>query len=242
MTLKNEIKVSVTMPAYNAARYIKEAIESVLAQDYNPFELLIADDASIDDTFGIIQRYRRHPKVRIFTHQKNLGVGAARNRLIRLARGQYITPCDADDLMLSGNLKRLSEFLDLHPRFGVVYANVLALEVNKENQLLQVPQVYGTDCRRVWDLNQNVINHPGSMIRKSLILKVGGYDETVYSVDDWSLWLRLAEVTKFKYLEKEIYYLWRRNPMSITRTDKKYGADVLKIIKETTKRRYGIQL
>ncbi len=220
----------------------KLAIESVLAQDYDSFELLIVDDASKDDTVKMIQKYRRHPKVRIYFNPKNLGVGATRNKLVHLAKGEYITPCDGDDLLLPGNLKRLSEILDSYPRFGVVYASVLVLDVDKENKILKIPQIRGKNYKKAWDLMENVVNHPGSMIRKPLILKVGGYDETVYSVDDWSLWLRLAEVTKFKYLENEIYYLWRRNPMSVTRVDRKFASDADKIIQEAIQRRYGKNL
>jgi len=228
------------MPAYNAARFIKEAIESVLAQDYRPFELLIADDGSTDDTFKIIKDYKAHPKVRICSNRKNLGVGATRNKLVRLARGEYITPCDADDMMLPGNLKRLSVFLDAHPNTGAVYADCLVLETDKDNDLLMAPYILGKDHRKIWDLIDNPINHPGSMIRKSLILKVGGYNENVYSVDDWDLWLRLAEITQFKYLKGEVYYVWRRNPKSLTQTDKRWHRDYRSIIGEAIKRRYGI--
>ncbi len=240
MTSESNIKVSVTMPVYNAARYIKEAIESVLDQNYGPFELLIADDGSIDDSFKIIKNYKIHPKVRIYSNKKNLGVGAARNKLIHLANGKYITPCDADDMMLPGNLKRLSEFLDTHPNIGAVYADCLVLETGKDNRLLKAPYVLGKDYRKVWDLIDNPINHPGSMIRKSLILKVGGYDENVYSVDDWDLWLELAEITQFKYLRGEVYYVWRRNPKGLTQTDKRWHRDCRSIIGEAIKRRYGI--
>ncbi len=242
MANQSHLKVTVAMPAYNASRYIREIIQSVLAQDYDSFELLICNDASKDNTLKIINEFRTHPKVRIFSNKTNLGPGATRNKLSRLAKGQYITPCDADDLMLPGNLKRLSGILDADPHCGVVYANVLKLDVNKENKILKIPQVLGKNYKKAWDLMENAINHPGSMIRKSLILKVGGYDETVYSVDDWSLWLKLAEVTEFKYLEKEIYYLWRRNPASATRVDKRFSSDADKIIQEAIRRRYGKNL
>jgi len=228
------------MPAYNASQYVGEAIESILAQNYEPFELLIADDASTDDTFKLISRYKRNPKIRIYSNKKNLGPGATRNKLIGLSKGEYITPCDADDLMLPGNLKRLSRFLDVHKNIGMIYGDVLVLEVNKSGALISAPGILGREPDQAWDLLDNVINHPGCMIRKSLILKIGGYDETVYSVDDWSLWLKLNEITKFKYLKGETYYLWRRNPKSITKTDSRRHSDVLKIVSEAIERRYGI--
>ncbi len=238
---ENGVKVSVLMPVYNASQYVEEAIESVLAQDYGPFELLIADDGSKDSTLEVISQYKRHPKVRIYSNKKNLGSGATRNRLVRLTKSEYITPCDSDDLMLPGNLRKLSHFLDAHSRIGVVYGDLLVLEVDKDNAPLSPPCVLGGDHDQVWDLLDNAVNHPGSMIRKSLILKVGGYDETVYSVDDWSLWLKLAEITKFKHLKGEIYYVWKRRSTGLTKTNPRRRSDVLKIVSEAIERRYDIR-
>lgn len=233
------MKVTVAMPAYNAAEYICEAIESVLAQDFEPFELVVVDDASRDDTRRLVKRYAKHPQVRIFQNRRNMGSGATRNRLLRLAQGQYITPCDADDLLLPGALSRFSRYLDEHPRVGAIYGDILELMTDKRKAMVRAPQLCGKDYRQAWDLVENAVNHAGSMIRKSLMMKVGGYDECVYSVDDYSLWLKLAEITRFKYMRGEIYYVWRRHPDSLTQTDKYNDRDVEKIQREAIQRRYG---
>jgi glycosyltransferase involved in cell wall biosynthesis len=232
------MKVTVAMPAFNAADFIDEAIESVLRQDFPSFELLVADDASEDATWKRLKKYSRHPQLRLFRNRRNLGAGATRNRMTRQARGQYITPCDADDLLLPGALKRFSQYLDRHPGTGVVYADVLELRTDRLKKIVRPPQVSGRDCNQVWDLLENAVNHPGSMIRKSLMLEVGGYDESVYSVDDWSLWLKLAEITRFKYVRGEIYYVWRRHPASLTQTDRRRHRDVTRIQLEAVRRRY----
>jgi len=236
---KSDIKVTVAMPAYNAAKYIQEAIESILSQDYEAFELLIMDDCSRDNTWKVLQRYKKHPRVRLFKNRKNLGVGRTRNKLVRLARGIYITPCDADDIMLSGNLKRLSNFLDGHKKYGAVYADMLVLET-KRGRLLRPPYVVKINETFKWDLLQNLVNHPGSMIRKDLVIKVGGYDETVYSIDDWDLWLKLAEITKIKYLKGEIYYVWRRHPGALSCIgERRWQKECNMILVRAIKRRYG---
>lgn len=240
MLKNNNIKVSVTMPAYNASRFIRETIESVLAQDYNKFELLIIDDGSTDDTWEVIKIYRNHPKIRIYRNNKNLGVGATRNRLLRLAKGQYISPCDADDIMLPGNLKTLSRFLDTHPDTGAVYGDFLVLERDNKDRILKPPYIKGGNYNKGWDLMRDLGNYGGSMIRKSLILKVGGYDKTIYSgEDDWDLWLKLAEVTKFKYLKDRVYYIYRRHPKSLTQMARGWHSDALRIRINAIKRRYG---
>ncbi len=233
------MKVTVAMPAYNAAPYIREAVESVLAQEFEPFELVVVDDASVDSTWKHLKGYSKHPKVRLFRNRRNLGAGATRNRILHLARGEYITPCDADDLLLPRALKRLSQYLDRHPGIGAVYGDILELMTDRDKTLIRPPMICGMNHVETWDLIENAVNHAGSMIRKSLVLKVGGYDESVYSVDDWSLWLKLAEISRFKYLQGEVYYVWRRHPSSLTQTDRNWHRDVEKIRLEAIQRRYG---
>jgi len=233
------MKVTVAMPAFNAAAFVCEAVESVLAQDFGSFELLIVDDGSRDATWRHIQKYASHEKVRLFRNDTNLGAGATRNRLLSLARGRYVTPCDADDLLLPGALRRLSGYLDTHPRVGVVYGAVLELMTDGKNRVVRPPMVHGKNPADAWDLIENPINHAGSMSRTTLVRQVGGYDASVYSVDDWSLWMKLAEVARFKYLRGEVYYLWRRHPSSLTQTDRNWHRDVGRIRDEAIRRRYG---
>jgi alpha-1,6-rhamnosyltransferase/alpha-1,3-rhamnosyltransferase len=232
------MKVTVAMPAYNAASYLREAIDSVLGQDFDSFELVIVDDASSDSTPKILRQYSRHARIRSFRNGRNLGAGATRNRLTSLARGEYITPCDADDLLLPGTLKRFSDYLDRHPRVGAVYGDILELMTDRQKIMVRAPQLCGKNSKSTWDLIENAVNHAGSMIRRSLMLKVGGYDESVYSVDDWSLWLKLAEITRFKYFGGEVCYVWRRHPASLTQTDRQWHRDVERIRAEALERRY----
>lgn len=241
--LTKKPKITVIMPAYNVAKYIAQAIESVLSQDYEKFELIMLDDGSNDNTFNVMKKYENDPRIKIYRNKKNQGVGAARNKLLRLAMGEYISPCDADDVMLPNNLKTLSNFLDKHKKIGVVYADLLVVEVDKNDKIIKPFYIEGTDCNKKWDLVEpcSLVNHPGSMIRKSLIFKCGGYDETVYSKDDHALFLKLTEITQFQYLKGEVYYLRRRHPSSLTKTVtlKRLHADMLKIKKEAIKRRYN---
>lgn len=236
------VYVSVCMPAYNAAKYISEAIESVLAQQYNNFELLICDDCSGDNTWKIISRYRNNTKVRILRNRKNLGVGATRNKLLKLARGKYITPCDADDIMLPGNLKRLSGYLDGNCKYAAVYADVLITETRSSRRLGLYPYINKIDKYFQWDILQNLANHSGSMMRLGALRRVGGYNKELYSIDDWDLWLKLAEIGKIKYLQGEFYYVWRRNQKSLTRTEFQIKESYHRIISAAIKRRYGLNI
>jgi glycosyltransferase involved in cell wall biosynthesis len=102
------------MPAYNRGMYIGEAIESVLAQDFTDFELLLIDDGSTDDTLAVMQRYD-DPRIRLERNDGNRGIPWSRNRALELARAPYVAWHDSDDRMAAGRLARQVRYLDRHP-------------------------------------------------------------------------------------------------------------------------------
>ena len=232
-----KVRVSVIMPVFNAMPFVEHAIESVLAQDHPDFELLICNDASSDGSQSVLERYCADERVTLIANQHNKGAAAARNALIDLAVGDYITPCDADDLMADKNLTILSTFLDKHIHLGAVYGDILEILTDAEGHLVGVPRIVGMDWRKTWDLVENSVNHGGSMIRRELLLQVGGYDESIRTVDDWSMWLKLAEVAEIRYLEGAVLYVWRRHPFGQSRKVKNVEADIDTIIKQAVQRR-----
>ena len=114
-------KVSVIIPAYNAARYLPEAIDSVLTQTYQDCEIILVDDGSTDDTAEVVSRYGTRVT---YVQQSNQGVGAARNTGIDLARGDYLVFQDADDVLLPGKLEVQASFLDQHPDVDAVFSDI----------------------------------------------------------------------------------------------------------------------
>ncbi len=233
------MKVSVIMPAYNAAPFVAESVESVLAQRDIEYELLIGDDASSDETRAVLRRYEADSRVRVFANQTRRGGAATRNALLREARGSYVTPCDADDLLMPGTLADQARFLDEYADVGTVYGDTLVVWLDSEQRIIEAPSVIGTDCNRGWDLRDNLVNHGGSMSRRALVLQVGGYDESVGSVDDWSLWLKMAEITRLHYRAGALTYVWRRHRSSLTCVDPHRARDIEKIVREAAERRRG---
>ncbi len=112
-------RVSVCIPVFNREAYIGAAIQSVLAQDYADFELLLIDDGSTDDSIATIRRHD-DPRVRLVCNESNLGIPATRNRALELARGEYLAWLDSDDRMTAGRLARQVRFLDQHPQVCMV--------------------------------------------------------------------------------------------------------------------------
>ena len=234
-------RVSVIMAANNAKPYIDEAIQSVLAQRGVSFELLIGDDASTDGTWNRIQSYRNDPRVLIFRNRKRQGEGPTRNRLIRAAQGKYFSICDADDCMLSGNLLFFTRQLDQAPEAGVVYGDLL--RIDERGRLLN-RRVRAVGLDNQWDLLRNVASNGGGLLRASLVRKVGGYrEETAFGVD-YDLFLRLAEVTRFKPFPGKALYLWRFHSRSMTFTASRSQADTMQrqMRREVIWRRYGYRV
>ena len=124
------MRVSVLIPAYNCGRYIGVAIESVLSQTYQDFEIIVVDDGSEDDTAALAKKYER---VR-YIYQPHSGIAAARNRALEEAKSEFIDFLDADDLMLPDKLRKQVSYMDKHPECELVfcqYKNFLDLEENE---------------------------------------------------------------------------------------------------------------
>lgn len=232
------VKVSVVMPAYNVTPYIDDAVQSVLAQKGTTFELLIGDDGSTDQTWELIKTYQKNPKVRCWKFHQNSGPGVTRNRLIAHAHSSYIALCDGDDVMLPKHLKTFVQTLDREPEIGVVYGNLIeALPTGKHRLLLR-----STGHTATWDIIDGSITNAGTLIRRKLIQKIGGYQPRLPFLEDCDLFLRLAEITRFKYVNNKPSYLYRRHPGSLSKQPKqRWKAVGQKIIKDAIFRRYGVK-
>jgi glycosyltransferase involved in cell wall biosynthesis len=183
-------RVSVIIPVFNLRDYVATTIESALAQTLpaDEVEIVVIDDGSTDGSAEIAQRYV--PSVR-YVHQENQGLSAARNRGIREACGPMLSFLDADDRMLPGKLAAELEAFQAHPEVGLVYSGFHYIDA--AGALL--PQ-------RGWaryegdvfpELVQRNLIHPvQALVRREPVERAGGFDETLTSVEDWDLWLRIT--------------------------------------------------
>jgi glycosyltransferase involved in cell wall biosynthesis len=185
--------VSVIMPVYNGADYIGHAIESVLTQDYSSFEIIVIDDGSTDNTADIVRSYR-DGRIR-YLRQQNKGVSHARNFGIRNAKGQFIMPLDADDMMAPAFISRhLAEF-QKHPEADLVYSDVLLVdEAGHPITTMRMPEYQ--DCRcMIRDLFR--AGHPVVPfrlgIRRSVFDKIGFYDEALLVGEDYDMMRRFVK-------------------------------------------------
>lgn len=183
-------KVSVIMPAYNAEKYIKEAMESILNQSFRDFEFIVLNDCSRDHTEAIIQSF---PDSRIVyvKNDQNLGVAGTLNRGLALAKGEYIARMDADDISLQDRLEKQVQYLDAHPKVAVLGTNV---ELFDENGVISTGWSSTDPAQMKVDLLFSCgLAHPSVMMRRNVIQELGGYDLAFEGLEDYQLWCRVAK-------------------------------------------------
>ncbi len=216
--MKNKILVSVIMPAFNAEDYIKDAIESIITQSYINFEFIIINDGSTDKTQEIIKSFP-DKRIRYIENKINLGLSASLNKGLKIARGTYIARMDADDISHRDRLGKQVAFLEANPSYGVVGSMYIVLDQNRN-----VYEVGGMDFRsdvemKLSLLSNNVFVHGETMFRKVLIDDHSfSYNKNYNPCEDYELWVRMSNVTKFAILEDILYfYMINTNSMSGTR-------------------------
>lgn len=211
-------KVSVIIPTYNREKYLPEAIDSVLNQTFQDFELIIVDDGSTDNTKEILKPYLS--KIR-YIYQKNKGPSAARNTGIRYSTGEWIAFLDADDIWLLYKLKLQVKYLEEHPDIALVYAD---LGVFNEKGVIEKNHYLSRKISRPTGyIFQELVMRPlistiTVMVRKSIFDTVGLFSEDLLIGEDYELWLRIAKNYKIGYLPK-VVAMYRIHKLSIIQGD-----------------------
>jgi len=196
------MRVSVVMSAYNAERYVRAAVGSILSQTFSDFELVVIDDGSRDGTGEILAGYG-DPRIRVI-RQVNRGLIASLNLGIELARGEFIARMDADDVAYPRRLERQVAFLDANPDVGMV--GTAYDEIDERGSVIG-HRCHPTEheaLRRAL-IRYNPFFHSSVMIRRSVLEAVGPYDETrSFLVEDYDLWFRVARVTRVANLPETL--------------------------------------
>jgi glycosyltransferase involved in cell wall biosynthesis len=189
MTIRSrDPEVSVIIPTYNRGWVVKEAIDSVLAQDFKDFELIVVDDGSTDDTGQILEAYGQDLMV---LRQSNRGVSAARNRGIDAAAGRLIAFLDSDDLWLPGKLSTQVDFFHAHPKAVINQTEEIWIRNGvRVNPKTRHHKFGGMIFER--SLALCLISPSAVMMRHSLFDEVGRFDEDLPACEDYDLWLRIS--------------------------------------------------
>ncbi len=214
-------KVSVIIPAYNAQKYLAETIDSVMAQTFSDFELIVVDDGSKDKTVSIIRQYQaKYPEKIRLIQKENGGPASARNAGIRVANGEYIAFNDADDLWLPEKLEKQVAYFDAQlPEVGLVYTDARKFD---HDGLWTLPKrfnhkfVEGMIYKDL--LKDNMVPNQSVLVRKKCFEDVGLFDESpeVFTSEDYDMWLRIALKYEINYLD-EILSLYREHIQGINK-------------------------
>jgi glycosyltransferase involved in cell wall biosynthesis len=188
------------MAVHNGMRFAPAAIDSVLAQTFRDFELVIIDDGSTDETPAMLDDYaKRDSRVRI-THQSNAGVSKAGNNGVSLARASLIARMDADDICAPDRLAKQVAFMDAHPDVVLLGGWYRLIDGDGEFLTLQGPPADDASLQMQCLRGTTPICHPLCMFRRDAFFKAGRYDETFPCALDIDLYLRLGEVGKMAAL------------------------------------------
>ena len=201
--------VSVIIPTYNRANLLKETLESVFAQTYTDYEVIVIDDGSTDDTEEFVSALLLdHPQLR-YIKQANAGVSAARNHGIFEARGEWIAFLDSDDLWFPDKLEKQMAFLAEHPSAGAVTNPFYRyqdgqVETSKQGDALRYPQAERVTSLLPFELfaSYNYVNTSSVLIRKTLLYQAGLFEGGLKVGEDFILWVRIAKFAEFWFLNE----------------------------------------
>jgi glycosyltransferase involved in cell wall biosynthesis len=226
-------KISVIIPNYNYGRFIGEAVESVLAQTFPVFEIVVVDDGSTDDSLEILSRYEKDG-VKV-VRQQNCGVGAARNSGVEHSSGELVAFLDADDLWLPQKIEKQMERLLSDPEFGFVSCGMK--EFDASGNTIRAYEV-GKEGWRAEEilLIEPIVNGPGStgLLWRRVFEEAGGFDETkeMHPSEDWEFCYRVARVGKIAFVP-ELLVGYRNHGnnghLQIPRVERAVGLAVAKI-------------
>ncbi len=215
---KEDFPISVVMPVYNAKRFLKEAIESILNQTFPHFEFIIVDDGSTDRTLDLLQQFEKIDSRISVISRPNTGIVGALNDGIEAADGDFIARMDADDIALpdrfSKQLGRMQSDTDLVILGTNFYFIDASGNIVKRGN---VPKDHEEIDENILKGNGGAIIHPTAMMRRDILMKVGGYREKAQFIEDLDLYNRLSRVGKMANLN-EVLFKYRIHFKSVNAT------------------------
>jgi glycosyltransferase involved in cell wall biosynthesis len=208
--------ISVIMPVYNASKYLSEAINSILNQTYDSFELIILNDNSTDDSLKIIKKHQELDKrILVIDKEKNVGPAKLRNEGFDIAKGEYIALMDADDISLPRRFEKQLDLFIKKPEIGVCGTWFELFGENIETQIIKHYEFHNT--LKIEFLIDNYIGNPTVMIRSS-ILNNHRFKNEFVPMEDYDLWSKLICETQFYNIQEVLVnYRWHETNISHTK-------------------------
>ena len=225
--------VSVVIPAFNVGWCVRRAIDSVLAQDFREFEAIVVDDGSTDDTASVLAAYGKTIRV---VSKPNGGLSSARNAGIGASRGSLVAFLDADDWWLPAKLSRQVELMQQQPDLG--FSSVAARVEDLEGRLLNIwarARWDGSFLAHLFGSNGDVAGSGSAvMVRRALFDQVGTFDESLRSLEDIDMWMRLSSITDYDCIADPLVVILKR-PASMSRNLEVMRNSAIRIMEKNRK-------
>jgi glycosyltransferase involved in cell wall biosynthesis len=235
--------VSIVMPCYNAEKYFKEAIESVINQTYKNLEIVLVDDGSTDGTSELLNKYaEKVPQIKIISNEKNLGLIASLNKGVAASKGEYIARMDADDISVSDRVEKIMNVFFQMPEVEVVSAANFMISLKGKILLQTVPKATRIKALKFVSFFSTPIVH-ACVIVKSHVFKENPFNPDYIHSEDYELFSRLIFLgVKMFNLKEPLYYI-RINPDSVSfKYEKIQVSTHTKISKQNIENYYNISL
>ena len=228
--------ITVVCPTFNSEKFIEQTINSIFLQSMTVSELIISDDGSSDQTIKIIEECFKKYKGNIackLLKNPHLGPGAARNTAIKAARGDWIAFIDSDDLWEENKIHEVSSAIMKNPEVNFICHNEYRLSLNGNKTIIFCGSRYDKTKSILEQLfKANMISTSATVCKKSLLLNYGLFDESLMSIQDYELWLRITPNMSILFLDKILgTYVERRANITLSRPLQRFQNELLVIFK-----------
>lgn len=246
-------KVSVIVPTYNRASYLKEAIQSILDQEFQDFDIVITDNASSDETESVVAAFASS-KICYYKNETNIGVVNNHNKALSLATGTYICVFSDDDIMLQDNLTKKIAVLEKYESVVLVHSNVFV--INEKGDVVGshwAERYYdkwkmshdkdgfftGTDYFKVLYCDWNIISMPSVIFRRNVLDEVLEFNIESKYFCDWDMWMRMVLYGDVYYLQQPLVKYRMHSTNTINELNKNNEKAELVLIKNMLSDKYG---
>ena len=222
-------KISIIIPNYNHARFLRKRLDSVLNQTYHDFEIIYLDDASTDESNEIVTEYNGDRRIQIAVNKKNTGIPFKQwNKGVQMARGEYIWIAESDDYADETFLEKLIVLLENNPTVGLAYCQ--SMSVDEDSNIISLWEPSGIDssrwkmdfvnngideCRHYLNTVNTIPNVSAIVFRKRVYEKVGYAPENMKLAGDWLTWIKMLLVSDIAHLAEPLNF-FRRSTQSVS--------------------------
>jgi glycosyltransferase involved in cell wall biosynthesis len=233
-------RVSVCVSAFNAGQYLSETLESLLAQSFGDFEVIIVDDGSADNTADVAEQFvAKDSRVRLLRNSNNKGLVFTRNRALAESRGEFVAIADADDISEPNRLAVQVSYLDANPEIGMLGSDVALID--ESGALIgSHAQQYHLDREiRFFLMFGPCLHNPTTIYRRDLLKRVGGYANGYDAgAEDYELWGRLLDMTRIANIP-QLLVMYRKHSRSVTADRSGVDANIFSISAELLSKYLG---